>query len=123
MKESCNFVSDILHRLHVASISLTCIACGRVERRWPGTAPRGPGIELGVQPGFGRRPLECHWEHHAAAGVPPARLAQVGLDVGRQGDLDVIGGVRTAIVDQNARRHRPGAHRLAARLQVKERNA
>lgn len=81
------------------------------------------GIELGVQPGFGRRPLECHWEHHAAAGVPPARLAQVGLDVGRQGDLDVIGGVRTAIVDQNARRHSPGAHRLAARLQVKERNA
>jgi len=75
------------------------------------------GVELGVQPGLGRRPLEGHRQHDAAAGVPPAGLTQVGLDVRGQGDLDVIGGVRPAIIHQNARRHRPGAHRLSARLQ------
>lgn len=71
-------------------------------------------IELGIQPGLGRRPLEGHREHDAAAGVPPARLAQIGLDVRRQGDLDVIGGIGPAIVDQDARRHSRQAHRLSA---------
>lgn len=62
-------------------------------------------VELGIQPGLGRRPLEGHRQHDAAAGVPASRLAQVGLDVGGEGDLDVIGGVGPAIVGQNARRH------------------
>lgn len=39
-------------------------------------------VELGIQPGLGRRPLEGHRQHDAAAGVPASRLAQVGLDVG-----------------------------------------